>query len=137
MRRALRFCGILLTLSAALVATPANAAQAPAANLYPPGECTWWASARRAEVGRPIPQVWGNAKTWDDFARRDGYAVDQTPAAGAIMQSDAGSLGHVAFVETVDADGRWQVSEMNWVAWNIVSHRTFTAAQAASYDFIH
>jgi len=105
MVRALRFCAILLTLSAALVATPASAAPAQAANLYSTGQCTWWASARRAEVGRPIPQFWGNAKTWDDFARRDGYPVNQTPAVGAIMQSDAGSLGHVAFVEAARADG--------------------------------
>ncbi|GHG29968.1 CHAP domain-containing protein [Amycolatopsis bullii] len=137
MVRALRFCAILLMLSAALAAPPADAVPVPLVNHYAPGECTWWASARRAEVGRPIPQFWGNAKTWDDFARRDGYAVDQTPEAGAVMQSDAGSLGHVAFVETVGADGSWQVSEMNQVAWNVVSYRTFTAAQAASYDFIH
>lgn len=66
-----------------------------------------------------------------------GYVVDQTPTPYAIMQTDAGDLGHVAFVEEVGPDGSWKISEMNYVCWDIVSSRTFTAKQAKDYKFIH
>jgi surface antigen len=53
------------------------------------------------------------------------------------MQTDPGSLGHVAFVESVEPDGSWTISEMNVVGWDILSSRTFKAAQAQDYNFIH
>jgi surface antigen len=59
-----------------------------------------------------------------------GYRVDHIPQQYAIMQTDAGSLGHVAFVESVEPDGSWTISEMNVVGWDILSSRTFKAVQA-------
>ena len=106
-------------------------------NTYEYGYCTFWSAKRREETAKPIPNTWGDARTWDDGARRDGYVVDQTPTQGAIMQTDAGALGHVAFVEEVLPDGIWKISEMNVKGWNILSSRTFTAAQAGNYKFIH
>lgn len=106
-------------------------------NTYDYGFCTFWAAQRRDEIGFPIPNTWGNANTWDDRAERDGYTINKTPAVGAIMQSDAGDLGHVAFVEKVNPDGAWEISEMNVKGWDILSNRTFTAEQAEKYKFIH
>ena len=106
-------------------------------NLYDYGYCTWWASKRRAEVGTPIPQHWGDAHYWDDNAFLVGYRVDHIPQRFAIMQTDAGSLGNVAFVESVEPDGSWTISEMNVVGWDILSSRTFKAAEAKNYNFIH
>ncbi len=106
-------------------------------NLYDFGYCTWWASKRRAEVGYPIPQRWGDAHSWDLNALLAGYKVDNIPTEYAIMQTDAGALGHVAFVEEVYPDGRWQISEMNVKGWDILSERTFAAVQAQDYSFIH
>jgi surface antigen len=104
---------------------------------YDFGYCTYWASMRRSEIGKPIPNNWGNANTWDDFARGAGYEVDHSPATGAIMQTDAGPLGHVAFVETVGADGSWTVSEMNYKGWDEIDNRTIPRKSAQDYNFIH
>ena len=108
-------------------------------NTYAWGNCTWWAYAMRYWADDPIPTSWGNANTWDDYARRDGYLVDHTPSVGAIFQTDGGSeLGHVAYVSFVDPlNGQWTISEMNAPHINVVSTRTFAASSAASYNFIH
>lgn len=110
---------------------------ASTANTYIYGFCTFWTAQRRIEIGKPIPNNWGDAHTWDDGARKAGYTVDHTPAKYAIMQTDAGKLGHVAFVEEVGPDGSWKVSEMNVKGWDILSDRTFKPQQAKEYNFIH
>ncbi|MCA9308901.1 CHAP domain-containing protein [Candidatus Saccharibacteria bacterium] len=105
---------------------------------YAWGNCTYWAFAMRLWAGYPIPTSWGNANTWDDRAIRDGYEVNHTPAVGAVFQTDAGTWGHVAYVANVNSQsGEWTISEMNFLGLNIVSKRTFSAAAASSYTFIH
>lgn len=108
-------------------------------NGYAYGYCTYWAASRRAQVGRPVPNNWGNAATWADGARAMGMRVDRVPEVGAVMQNGGGwgGLGHVAFVERVNPDGSWTISEMNFSGWNVVDQRTLSAADAASYNFIH
>ncbi|GAC1500233.1 MAG: hypothetical protein NVS1B10_03640 [Candidatus Saccharimonadales bacterium] len=104
---------------------------------YAYGYCTYWAALRRLQIGSPIPNTWGNANTWDDRAMSDGYLVDHTPLPGAVMQTDDGSLGHVAFVERVSPDGSWVISEMNAAGFDEVDQRTFSALAATHYTFIH
>lgn len=109
-----------------------------AGNTYEWGNCTYWAFSMRLSAGYPIPTTWGDANTWDDRAIRDGYAVNHTPAVGAIFQSDNGKWGHVAYVIAVNSQtGAWTISEMNYVGLNIVSQRTFARESAAYYTFIH
>ena len=110
-----------------------------AGNRYDYGYCTWYAYNRRAQLGRPIGSFWGNATTWDDYARGSGYLVSGTPSVGAVMQNDwqAGGYGHVAVVESVNEDGSIVVSEMNWAGWNVKSYRTVSTGEIASYKFIH
>lgn len=110
---------------------------ASTANTYDYGYCTFWVAQRRIEVGKPVPNTWGNANTWDTGALFSGYRVDHTPEQYAIMQTDAGDLGHVAFVEKVEADGSWTISEMNVKGWDILSSRTFKPGEAKNYIFIH
>jgi surface antigen len=104
---------------------------------YDYGFCTYWAALRRIQAGLPIPNLWGNANTWDDNARAAGYFVDHSPAPNSIMQTDAGPLGHVAFVESVGTDGSWTISEMNFKGWDEVDSRTLPAAADKLYNFIH
>ncbi len=105
---------------------------------YAWGNCTYWAFALRLKYGNPIPTTWGNANTWDDRAIADGYVVDHTPAVGAVYQTDAGDLGHVAFVSIVDPKtGDWTISEMNAKGLDVVSTRTFNAGAAIFNNFIH
>ena len=105
---------------------------------YAWGNCTYWAFAMRLWAGNPIPTTWGNANTWDDNAKADGYIVDNTPAVGVVFQTDGGDLGHVAYVIAVDdKTGAWTISEMNFKGLNIVSSRTFSKESAVYYTFIH
>lgn len=105
---------------------------------YEWGNCTYWAFAQRLWAGHPIPTSWGNANTWDDRAIADGYVVDHTPAVGAVMQTDVGQWGHVAYVNKVEADtGTWTITEMNAPGLNMVGTRTFAASSALYYTFIH
>lgn len=115
----------------------ANAAVA--GNRYDYGYCTWYAYNRRAELGRPVGSFWGNASTWASYARGSGYLVNSSPAVGAVMQNSyqAGGYGHVAVVESVNADGSIYVSEMNYAGWNVKSYRTVSAGEASGYNYIH
>jgi len=107
-------------------------------NTYAWGNCTWWAYAMRRWANSPIPNTWGNANTWDDNAKREGYIVNDTPATGAVFQTDEGPYGHVAYViEVNQISGDWKISEMNARGLNVVSQRTFSKEAAKSYKFIH
>jgi surface antigen len=106
---------------------------------YAFGNCTYWVAMRRAQINQPIPNNWGNAATWSVNAQHAGYVVDHNPSYGAIMQIsnvDQG-LGHVAFVESVDPDGTWHISEMNVVGFDEVDTKAMPASAALQYDFIH
>jgi surface antigen len=91
-----------------------------AGNGYYYGYCTYYAATRVR-----VPSNWGNANTWDDYARLSGWIVSSTPVAGAVAQSDAmSSLGHVAYVEEVSADGlMMRYSDMNALCgWGCVGY---------------
>ncbi len=110
-------------------------------NGYDRGYCTWWAAARRAQIGRPIPNNLGNAITWNALAQRAGLAVGNTPAQGAVIwhppHLSATYLGHVAFVEEVYPDGSIRVSDMNARGWGVVTERTLTPNEASAYSYIY
>jgi surface antigen len=100
-----------------------------AANGFSYGYCTWWVAHKR-----PIP--WrGNAYQWWWNARSFGFAEGPTPQVGAVMVmgiSGSSSQGHVAYVESVNPNGSFLVSEMNWWGvpgggWNRVDYRTVTS----------
>jgi surface antigen len=113
---------------------------ATAGNKYAYGNCTWYAYERRVQMGRPVGSYWGNAKTWAYYAAQDGFSVNRTPMAGAVLVDTSGYFGHVAVVESVAANGDITISEMNNYAYGgfgIVDRRTITAGQASSYQYIH
>jgi N-acetylmuramoyl-L-alanine amidase len=101
-------------------------------NGYDYGWCTYYAASRVA-----VPTNWGNANTWDDYARLSGWTVSTVPVAGAIAQSDAMSyLGHVAYVERVNDDGTIYYSDMNGVAgWGRVGYATVPASFFQHYIY--
>jgi len=94
----------------------------PGPNHFYYGYCTWWVAHKRY-----VPWF-GNAWAWWGNARRYGYPEGRTPRAGAIMVMGIGRsspVGHVAYVERVNRDGSFVVSEMNWNwGWGRVSYRT-------------
>lgn len=82
-------------------------------NSYTRGYCTWYAASR---IG--VPNNWGNANTWDNYARSSGWTVSSVPVVGAVAQTDRMSWwGHVAVVEEISQDGtQIRYSDMNGVA---------------------
>jgi surface antigen len=77
--------------------------------------CTSYVAWRIANEYGADASGLGNASNWDDGASAKGWSVKSTPEAGDIAQWDtaAGGLGHVAFVESVNADGSVNVSDYN------------------------
>jgi surface antigen len=100
-----------------------------AANGFTYGYCTWWVAHKRYVPWR------GNAAQWWWNARSFGYSEGRTPRAGAIMvmgYSGTSPQGHVGYVESVNRNGSFVVSEMNWWGvpgggWGRVDYRTVTS----------
>ena len=64
--------------------------------------------------------------------------MNNTPVQGAILQTSQGSMGHVAYVESVNNDGSITISEMNYNGGPYVKDtRTISASQVSSYNYIH
>ena len=55
----------------------------------------------------------GHAKQWDDNARAAGIPTGTTPKKGAVAVWHTGRWGHVAWVESVNSNGTFNLSEMN------------------------
>jgi len=89
----------------------------PYPNRFAYGYCTWYVANKRF-----IPWL-GNAIDWWPNARAYGQAEGQLPKVGAVMVTRESGYGHVAYVESVNGDGSWTVSEMNFIGWNKVSTR--------------
>jgi surface antigen len=106
-------------------------------NGYDYGFCTYWVALRRQQVGKPLPNNLGNASTWPYLARAYGLSVGSTPAVYAAVVTSTVGEGHVAFVESVGADGSITVSEMNHIGWGRTDTRTFSAAEAANFSYIY
>jgi len=98
---------------------------------FPYGYCTWYVAQKRHVTWT------GNAYQWWPNARAQGRPEGQTPRVGAIMVTWESSVGHVAYVEQVNSDGSWVVSEMNFVAWGVVDHRTIRPGQVPLIGFIY
>jgi surface antigen len=100
-----------------------------AANGFTYGYCTWWVAHKRTVPWR------GNAYQWWWNARAFGFAEGSGPRVGAIMVmgiSGTSPEGHVAYVESVNSNGAFLVSEMNWWGvrgggWGRVDYRTVTS----------
>jgi surface antigen len=103
----------------------------PWPNRFAYGYCTWYVANRRY-----IPWL-GNAIDWWPNARPYGYAEGQAPRVGAVMVTRESGYGHVAYVEAVNGDGSWTVSEMNFIGWNQVSRRTIRPGQVSLVGFIY
>ena len=110
-------------------------------NRYAYGWCTWYAWQWRHDnmpENYNLPSNLGNANTWASLAASAGFAVNHTPAYGAVFQTSSGWLGHVGVVTGVNSDGSVVISDMNGIAgWGRVGTKTITAAQASQYMYIH
>jgi surface antigen len=109
--------------------TPVTAA---VGNRFAYGYCTWYVFNR-------VPYIpWlGDAWQWYGQAQSFGWPTGQSPRPGSIMVAWESSWGHVAYVESVNGDGSWTVSEMNFKGWNQVSGRTIRPGGVPLIGFIY
>lgn len=104
-------------------------------NGYAYGWCTYYVASRVA-----VPTNWGNADTWDNYARLSGWTVSSRPIVGAIAQTDGMSyLGHVAYVEAVSPDGtQIKYSDMAGLAgWGRVGYSGWVPASMFPHYIYH
>jgi N-acetylmuramoyl-L-alanine amidase len=105
--------------------------------LYPFGQCTWYVNTRRSAP-------WGgNAWEWYGRARAFGRPEGPAPRVGAVMVTwENPYWGHVAYVEKVNSDGSWLVSEMNYYGaegggWGRVDYRRVVPGTVPLIGFIY
>ncbi len=93
---------------------------------YAFGNCTYYVATRFPTI---YPYL-GNAKDWLAAAPKHGYTVLSTPHPDTVVVYGPGngysSLGHVAVVESVNSDGSFQVSEMNYRGYDMIDQRRST-----------
>ncbi len=110
-------------------------------NLFPQGQCTWWANERYHQLhGSYVPWTENaNAYQWAARAAEYDWHVSGSPEKGAIIVlqpwvQGAYGLGHVGVVEQVLADGKVVVSNMNWGAHpSEVTNWTFSTGQGVMF----
>ena len=95
------------------------------------GYCTWYVASRR-----PVPWT-GDAWQWYGGAQAMGYPTGRLPQPGAVMVTWESWVGHVAYVEQVNADGSFQVSEMNYKGWGIISTRNLRTTDVPLIGFVY
>ena len=96
-----------------------------AGNTYYWGQCTWYVKERRGD----LPNMLGNGGQWAANAAARGYSTGYTPVAGAVAEQP----GHVAYVESVNADGTINLSEMNYAGGVGVGHHRTVPAKGFTY----
>ena len=97
-------------------------------NGYDYGYCTWYVATQIS-----VPGNWGNASSWAYYASLSGWNVSKAPTVGAIAQKGGGE-GHVAIVDSVNADGTVTIRDMNGFAgWGRVGVGTVPISEFQNY----
>lgn len=92
-----------------------------AGNSYAAGNCTWYVKSMRPDIGN----FWGNANTWYQNAKAQGWSVGDLPKKGAVATTTQGWAGHVAYVTGVSLDQKWvTIREMNYGGLYNMNDRT-------------
>lgn len=106
-------------------------------NTYPPGQCTWYVYNRLVEAGAPHYNYLGNGQDWVRNLVAKGWKFSDTPVAGAVMSVQGGfgytipQYGHVAYVEYVNPDGSFLISECNVsdiqdkIHWSVLTNQFY------------
>lgn len=92
--------------------------------------CTDYVSWKIRSQGGYVPAGLGNAKDWDN-----NYPSDSTPSAGDAAVSNAGTYGHVMYVESVNANGTINISDYNRAGTGKYATSTISAAGLSFLSF--
>lgn len=108
-------------------------------NNYPVGQCTWYVANRLVEtgtVGNALSSNNGNGQDWVRNLVAKGWRFSTTPTPGAVCSTAGGfdlttvAYGHVAFVEAVNHDGTFLISECNYLGVQDKVHYRVLSNQA-------
>ncbi|MCB5027747.1 phage tail-type lysozyme domain-containing protein [Streptococcus mutans] len=113
-------------------------------NTYPAGQCTWYVTNRLIETGittdAAVYNYNGNGQDWVNSLVTKGWKKSDKPEVGAVCSTAGGAdgtmaaYGHVAFVECVNSDGTFLISECNYAGvQNKVHYRV--CSPASYYTF--
>ena len=90
-------------------------------DVFPYGQCTWWANERYYQLHGVFVPWTSNADAWEWTARASDFHwnISSQPSVGSIIDlqpwvEGAYGLGHVAVVERVLGGGHVIASNMNW-----------------------
>lgn len=121
-----------------------NALTTLGGNTYPVGQCTWYVTNRLIETGittdAAVYNYNGNGQDWVNSLASKGWKKSDKPEIGAVCSTAGGAdstladYGHVAFVEYVNSDGTFLISELNYAGvQNKVHYRV--CSPASYYTF--
>ena len=104
------------------------------------GQCTYWAAFRYHQLtGLWVPWL-GNAGDWAYNAPGFGWHVSYAPRVGSIIVlapgvQGAGGYGHVAIVESINADGSVNTSNFNWGYgdFGVMTYHTFSPGYGVTF----
>jgi hypothetical protein len=103
------------------------------ADSFPYGECTYYVAMRR-------DITWsGNAGEWRVNARPYRPEGDIAVAGAIVVFEGPGYSydGHVGYVDSVNPNGSFVISEMNYDGWGNVDQRTIAATDPTIVGFIY
>lgn len=112
-------------------------------NAYMVGQCTWYVKNVCPWAGT----YWGNGAQWGASAAADGYRVDGTPAAGAIVVFAGGQsvgswnadpvYGHVAYVESYNASNNTITISQGGMGFSSPTGPNIETLSASGLTYIH
>ena len=113
----------------------------PGGSAYPVGQCTWYVYNRLVETGILTDLsgnygYLGNGQNWVSSLVAKGWTYSSTPKVGAVVSMSGGAYGHVAFVEYVNDDGTFLISECNYDGVQDKVHYRVCTNQA-NYSFAY
>lgn len=109
-------------------------------NTFPSGQCTWYADGRAYETGWRLKfsvNSGRDARLWPNVLLNGACAVG--PQAGTIMVLDgwsANPYGHVAYIESVQAGGKWTVTHANWGTGTVDRYISGYPIRKTQFEFV-
>lgn len=108
-------------------------------NRYPQGQCTFYVKNRIHETWNiDVANNLGNGQDWvRSLTASSAWRATSKPEVGAVMSTAGGfdttlpEFGHVSFVEAVNDDGSFLVSELNYagnqsqVHWRVINNANY------------
>jgi surface antigen len=111
--------------------------------MYAVGQCTWYVK----QVAPWAGTYWGNGCQWGASAAADGFQVDGTPAAGAIVSFGQGqsvgtwnadpTYGHVAYVQSYNASNNTITITQGGMGFPSPTGPNTATLSAAGLTYIH